>query len=271
MTNKGPFVEIAKKVCPGVITIVITKDLPKIEGFYLFPLWGEEFIFPKFKKEKEKTKNYAVHLFPWENKVICFGKEITKEGGKVIGGEIQNIPPIKYDDWIKKVVDEESVLNRHQIINKDKIVKGDVMHKILSYISNLYGKDVNSEIKNAVEKTKHFFPYINNWQHFEDIIVNFVFASDIEKYFFVSDAEDIYCEKEMISLDGSVYRIDRLIVKNNEVWVVDYKISFDVDEKIMDGYIEQVKKYKELVSKIYPNKIVKGFLLSIDNYNIINV
>jgi serine protease Do len=56
MTYKGPFVEIAKKVCPGVITIVITKDLPKIEGFYLFPLWGEEFIFPKFKKEKEKTK-----------------------------------------------------------------------------------------------------------------------------------------------------------------------------------------------------------------------
>ena len=56
MVNKGPFVEIAKKVCPGVITIVITKDLPKIEGFYLFPLWGEEFIFPKFKKEKEKTK-----------------------------------------------------------------------------------------------------------------------------------------------------------------------------------------------------------------------
>jgi serine protease Do len=56
MISKGPFIEIAKKVCPGVITIVITKDLPKVEGFYLFPFGGEEFIFPKLKKEKEKTK-----------------------------------------------------------------------------------------------------------------------------------------------------------------------------------------------------------------------
>jgi len=56
MVYKSPFVEVAKKACPAVITIIISKDLPKIEGFYLFPFYGEEFIFPKFKKEKEKTK-----------------------------------------------------------------------------------------------------------------------------------------------------------------------------------------------------------------------
>ena len=54
--EKSPIVEVAKKVCPAVITIVITKDLPKVEGFYYFPFGGEEFIFPKIKKGKEKTK-----------------------------------------------------------------------------------------------------------------------------------------------------------------------------------------------------------------------
>jgi serine protease Do len=54
--EKSPIVKVAKKVCPGVITIVITKDLPKIEGFYFFPFNGREFILPKLKKEKEKTK-----------------------------------------------------------------------------------------------------------------------------------------------------------------------------------------------------------------------
>lgn len=54
--KKSPIVEIAKKVCPAVITIIISKDLPKIEGFYLFPFGGQEFVFPKMKKEKEKTK-----------------------------------------------------------------------------------------------------------------------------------------------------------------------------------------------------------------------
>ncbi len=54
--EKSPIVEIAKKVCPAVITIVVSKDLPKVEGLYLFPLGGREFVMPKFEKGKEKTK-----------------------------------------------------------------------------------------------------------------------------------------------------------------------------------------------------------------------
>lgn len=57
MKNVSPIVEIAKKVCPAVITIVISKDLPKIEGFYLMPFGGRGIIMPKFKKgKKEPTK-----------------------------------------------------------------------------------------------------------------------------------------------------------------------------------------------------------------------
>lgn len=57
MKNASPIVEIAKKVCPAVITIVISKDLPKIEGFYLMPYGGRGIIMPKFKKgKKESTK-----------------------------------------------------------------------------------------------------------------------------------------------------------------------------------------------------------------------
>lgn len=54
--KKSPIVEIAKKVCPAVITIVVTKDLPKVEGFYLFPFGGEKFIVPRFEKGRKKTK-----------------------------------------------------------------------------------------------------------------------------------------------------------------------------------------------------------------------
>jgi len=57
MMEKSPIVGVAKKTCPAVITIVISKDLPKVEGFYFFPYGpGQKFIFPKLKKGKEKTK-----------------------------------------------------------------------------------------------------------------------------------------------------------------------------------------------------------------------
>jgi len=57
MLEKSPIIEIAKRVCPAVITIVISRDLPKIEGFYFFPYGGQEFVVPKMKKgRREKTK-----------------------------------------------------------------------------------------------------------------------------------------------------------------------------------------------------------------------
>jgi len=55
--EKSPIVGIAKKVNPAVITIIVSKDLPKIEGFYTFPFGGRQMIVPQIKKNrKEKTK-----------------------------------------------------------------------------------------------------------------------------------------------------------------------------------------------------------------------
>ena len=57
MQEKSPVIEIAKRVCPAVITIVISKDLPKIEGFYFFPYGSENFVLPKIGNgKKERTK-----------------------------------------------------------------------------------------------------------------------------------------------------------------------------------------------------------------------
>jgi len=55
--EKSPITKIAKRVCPAVITIIVSKDLPQIEGFYFVPSGGQSFIMPKVKKGKdEKVK-----------------------------------------------------------------------------------------------------------------------------------------------------------------------------------------------------------------------
>ncbi|MBI2054379.1 MAG: trypsin-like peptidase domain-containing protein, partial [Candidatus Staskawiczbacteria bacterium] len=47
-------------VCPAVITIIVSKDLPKAESFYSFPVGGKEYIMPKLGKGErgkiEKTQ-----------------------------------------------------------------------------------------------------------------------------------------------------------------------------------------------------------------------
>lgn len=55
--EKSPIIEIAKKTCPAVITITISKNLPKVEGFYFFPFMGKEMMIPRMEKgKKERIK-----------------------------------------------------------------------------------------------------------------------------------------------------------------------------------------------------------------------
>jgi serine protease Do len=57
MKRETPTVKIVREVCPAVITIVVSRDLPKIEGFYTFPLKKGNFVLPKFNNgKKEKVK-----------------------------------------------------------------------------------------------------------------------------------------------------------------------------------------------------------------------
>ena len=56
MLESSSIVQVAKKTCPAVITIVVSKDLPKVEGFYFMPFGEQEVVLPKVKKGVEKTK-----------------------------------------------------------------------------------------------------------------------------------------------------------------------------------------------------------------------
>ena len=56
MKAQTSIVQIAKKICPAVITVVVTKDLPKVEGYFLLPYGNQELVMPDLKEGKEKTK-----------------------------------------------------------------------------------------------------------------------------------------------------------------------------------------------------------------------
>src|SRR3989338_1592003 len=52
MIGENRIEEIAKQASPAVISIVVTKDLPKVEGFYKMHYKGRDFIVPKLNKKK---------------------------------------------------------------------------------------------------------------------------------------------------------------------------------------------------------------------------
>src|SRR3989344_8909521 len=49
--SRFPIIKIAKKVCPAVISVIVSKDLPKVEDFYSFPYGGKEYVMPMVQKD----------------------------------------------------------------------------------------------------------------------------------------------------------------------------------------------------------------------------
>ena len=66
---------------------------------------------------------------------------------------------------------------------------------------------------------------------------------------------------------GNTRRIDRLIIKKDEAWVVDYKSSRLESEKGK----KQLQEYMGLVSQIYPGLRVRGYLVFLDSFDLLEI
>lgn len=49
--SQSPITKIAQRACPAVISVVVSKDLPKVEDFYSFPYGGKEYMMPLMDKD----------------------------------------------------------------------------------------------------------------------------------------------------------------------------------------------------------------------------
>ena len=134
--------------------------------------------------------------------------------------ETIEVPPSRYKDWIGLLKDEfieEGILQARQ-----KLVKGKVLHCILSFIGNLYKRDKEAALKQAIEKTAAQFPFMHNLNEEQAAINRLLENPELKPFFEVKDGQ-VYVEKELINSYGDTKRMDRLIVTPKEAIIIDYK------------------------------------------------
>jgi hypothetical protein len=88
-------------------------------------------------------------------------------------------------------------------------------------------------------------------------IRDFIDRKDVRPFFYLPADAKVFCEKEFVNAYGDTKRVDRLIVFEDKVWVVDFKLS-PSDE---DSHQKQVQGYVELVRQFYPKHKVSGHIL----------
>jgi ATP-dependent helicase/nuclease subunit A len=68
--------------------------------------------------------------------------------------------------------------------------------------------------------------------------------------------------EQAILIPGTgLVRLDLLVLKDNEVWVIDFKTAVDPSAETLAQYSAQLKKYATAVTKIYPQRTLKAGVL----------
>ncbi len=231
--------------------------IDELNSIYVAFTRAKEELYIFIPRKADKGVNLASCLLP-EN-----DSEKGQKMGRVKYSAIEEpsvleIPVSEYTDWIPRLKDEfidETVLQARQ-----KILRGEVLHSILSFIGNLYNQDKRQAVKRAIEKTRVNFPHINDFAPYECCINGLLDKKKLSCYFEAEDGE-IYLEKEIVDLNGNTKRIDRLIIKPKEILIIDYKSAKDNTNL----YYGQIREYMEIIKEIYPDFIIRGVLIYFDD------
>ncbi|MFA5105013.1 MAG: UvrD-helicase domain-containing protein [Candidatus Margulisiibacteriota bacterium] len=203
------------------------------------------FIPPKAGRTKNIVRGLVIPSAPSGHLPLGKGENAENDVN------IMHIHPDRLGDPISLIKGEDFTENA--ISKRQSRVLGNVAHCLLSKITDA-AHPLTDEIMEAARKQ---FPYADiaipkKWV--EKLLKNKKTAA------FFETGDEAYTEKEVVNSKGEMNRIDRLIVKKDEVWVIDFKSS---DDNIRDHY-SQIKRYEDALKQIYKRSKVRGFLIYFD-------
>ncbi len=203
-------------------------------------------------KKSANSANKARNLIPDE--IREFGSRHDYEiKNKALSPSVV-LTPSRYTNYLSLIEDEFE--DPVSLKNREKILQGNITHYILSFIDGSFDKNKKDILRNAVACAKIKYPFFDNFDEVEGRIVKLLNDKEFEPFFSLG-RDKLYLEKEVVNQKGDMKRIDRLIVKEKEAWIIDYKSSHEGNEK----YKMQIKEYMELIGNIYAQKKIRAFLL----------
>jgi len=209
-------------------------------------------------KYSKKEKDYIEVLID-ENKRVFGKKETVNIVSKVQDSEIINNIEISSTP-IKDIVDiiNDSSLEIYGKKHKDILLNGKIIHYALSQIEAVNPKNLQQVIDSAVEKTKVVYSN-NDTSSLKDKLLTLLSDKSIAELF--NESNTVFNEKEYVDKFGNTIRIDKIIIKQNSVDIVDFKSSIYDKEYINN----QMKKYVEIIRDIYVGKQINCYVLDIEN------
>jgi len=160
------------------------------------------------------------------------------------------------------------------IINNDAILykRGSLIHKLLQFLPDVPPKQ-HSDMINKFLQNKA--PELSEEQRKKICkeLSSLLQNPDFSTVFGPNSKAEVPIMGEV---DGKIIsgQIDRLVIEKDQIIVVDFKTNRSpalTTDEVPDVYRSQLKAYKSLLQKIYPQKDIKTFILWTNNANMMQI
>jgi len=236
-----------------------------------FPAHSAKTIFEVNGKQFVNAEGHPLTALRFENsQTKAIDKVEVKEKAEVVKAALPS--------WVFKTAGDEPVPPKPLAPSKQdddpavnsplaeseswKYNRGNIVHKLLELLPEMPKEDWKATIENYLARNLLEMPK-KEQKNLADKVLAVLNHEEFAPIF----GEGSRAEVPIVGIVGNKVisgKIDRLVITNNEVLIVDYKSNREPPESVEHipvVYLKQLSLYSELIRKIYPNYNVKSALL----------
>ncbi|MDR0645766.1 MAG: UvrD-helicase domain-containing protein [Elusimicrobiota bacterium] len=225
--------------------------LSELNVMYVGLTRAEYELYAVLPAKSKNSVNKARFLIGSES-LISGQKQKYELGEKEIEPLIKDNIKSGYRDMLENIRADKKI---NPALNEAR-KRGNILHYALSTIISLKNKNIAAEIKTACGAAKIKFANEDTSWLFDELKKLFE-DKDILNLFNYAEAET-FNEFEIVGAQGQTFRLDKLIISDEEMIIADFKSS---DYNNAENK-NQLQKYAEVVREIYPAKSLKTLLVN---------
>jgi hypothetical protein len=154
------------------------------------------------------------------------------------------------------------------LISVPELRRGEFLHKVLSNIVYI-GDEPDTDVRTAAAKTLRDTGEEFDMEETSALLLNLFVIGEVRPFFTDLPGRRVLIEQEIVDPDGSLFRMDRLVVDKECATIIDYKTGTDTGAE--DRHMEQVRNYMKITAAIIPDRPVIGLIIYIDLCRVVTV
>jgi ATP-dependent exoDNAse (exonuclease V) beta subunit len=145
-------------------------------------------------------------------------------------------------------------------LNVEEKRRGEFVHRVLFYVDGL--EDIGPELERIIKRVNDELRTDYSTEATKRNLIEFLNHEEISPYFRAMPSGAVKKEQDFSDLKGNLFRMDRVIIEEDRICVIDYKTG--TDKEAEKEYIHQLKNYMRILKEIYPDKHVEGIIAYVD-------